>query len=335
MQNKKEKLGVILVNLGTPDKPEKAAIRRYLAEFLSDPRVVDLPRLLWIPLLHAIILRIRPGRLVANYQMIWGEEDAPIRTFTQKLADKVMHQVSRQHTRPDIVVRSAMTYGNPSLSIVIDDVLNNGASDLLFIPLFPQYSSATTGAVFDKIAASFSRRRWIPSFRLINNYHNHPKYIHAITKSIEVYNDMLEKGTMLIFSFHGIPFSYHEAGDPYPLHCQTTAEQVAYRLALSETQWMLTFQSRFGPARWLQPYTDVTLSELPSRGIKSVLVVCPGFASDCLETLEEIAERGRKTFIEAGGEEFVYIPALNDSEDHSDIISSIVMSHLYSDEMPE
>lgn len=335
MHKRKEKLAVILVNLGTPDRPDAQSIRRYLAEFLSDRRVVNLPRLLWLPILYGIILTLRPRKLVENYRFIWGEEDAPIRVYTRRLAASVMHIISRQHTRNDLEVLDAMTYGNPSLDDAIATAIAKGADDLLFIPLFPQYSSATTAAVVDRIAKVFAGRFYIPSFRVVNSYYDHPKYIHALTKSLEQYSEQIENGAKLIFSFHGIPLSLYKSGDPYPEQCKRTAEQVAYSLALNETQWMMTFQSRFGPSEWLQPYTDITLSELAAQGQKSVIVVCPGFASDCLETLEEINREARDIFLKTGGEEFTYVPALNDDEDHVALISDIVMAHLYSDEMPE
>lgn len=334
-QNRKEKLAVILINLGTPDAPNASAIRRYLAEFLSDKRVVNLPRLFWLPILYGFILPFRARKLVAKYQFIWGESGSPIRSYTRELAEAVMDYTKRQHTRSDLLVTSAMTYGNPSIASAIDEVMGKGADDILFIPLFPQYSSSTTASVIDKIHFEFKKRTYLPSFRVVNSYYEHQKYIHALTKSIEKYSPMLEAGAKLVFSFHGIPLSLYQSGDPYPDQCKATAEAVAYSLALNENQWIMTFQSRFGPSAWLQPYTEASLSELASQGIKNVLVVCPGFSSDCLETLEEIAERGKEVFIEAGGEKLTYIPALNSNTDHVMLISDIIFSHLYSDELPE
>lgn len=327
--DKKKQLSIILVNLGTPDSPTAPSIRKYLKEFLSDPRVVNLPRLIWLPILYGFILTLRPAKLVQKYQMIWGEKDAPIREITASLAESVRQHLGNQHTRKEVLIKYAMTYGNPSLESVINEVEAEGANDILFIPLFPQYCSATTAAVIDKISTIFKRRTFIPSYRIINHYYSHDKYTHALTKSLEKTIRKIEDGAKLIFSFHGIPMSLVEAGDPYPSQCQKTAEQVAYSLALDEKQWLLTFQSRFGSSPWVQPYTDVVLADLPGQGVKKVLVICPGFATDCLETLEEIEDRAQATFIAAGGEEFHYVPALNDGPDHVALISELILTHLY------
>lgn len=332
-QNGKGKLAVILVNLGTPDQPSSSAIRRYLREFLSDKRIVNLSRIIWFPILYGFILTFRPSRLVPKYKLIWGEKDSPVRELTRLLVSAVKNHLGSQRIRSELLVSSAMTYGNPSLEFAISEAVEDGADDLLFIPLFPQYCSATTGAIVDRISNVFKQRTYIPSYRFVNHYYDHTKYIHSLTKSLEKYSPKLESGTKLIFSFHGIPFSLFEKGDPYPAQCQKTAEQVAYGLALDEEQWLLGFQSRFGPSKWLQPYTESILEDLPAQGIKSVLIICPGFATDCLETLEEIGERARDKFIEAGGEEFEYVAALNDGPDHVSLISDLVMSHLYADEI--
>lgn len=331
--NGKGKLAVILVNLGTPDQPTSSAIRKYLREFLSDRRVVSLPRILWFPILYGLVLTLRPSKLVDKYKLIWGEKDAPLREITEQLATGVKNHLGSQHVRSDISIYNAMTYGNPSLESVIDEIIDIGTEELIFIPLFPQYSSATTGAVVDRISNVFSKRTYIPSYRIVNHYYSQTKYVHALTKSIEKYSHQLEAGAKLIFSFHGIPLSLYKKGDPYPTQCQKTAEQVAYGLALDEEQWLLSFQSRSGPSTWLQPYTEDMLKDLPRQGVKNVVIICPGFAVDCLETLEEIADRAKNTFLDSGGEKFSYVPALNAGTDHISMISDLVLSHLYSGEI--
>ena len=326
MPHGRSKLGVILVNLGTPDEPSAPAIRRYLDEFLSDPRVVDIPRLLWLPILKLIILNVRPKKLVHNYDMIWGKHDGPIRNITRALARRVDKLLTKRHGE-DIRCNVAMTYGQPSIEDAVLAHQQNGIDEYLFLPLYPQYAGATTGAVFDAINRTFKSRP-VPDLEFIPQYHDHPRYIHALTKSIEPYHNDLDNGTHLVFSFHGLPEAQVRRGDPYAVQCSKTTQMVVHQLGLDKDQWSLTYQSRFGPAKWLTPYTIDTMAELPKRGKKKILVVCPGFATDCLETLEEIKIQNRDVFMAAGGESFRYVRALNASADHASVIYNLIEENL-------
>ena len=326
-------LGVLLVNLGTPDEPTAPAIRRYLREFLSDQRVVTLPRPLWLPILYGYILPFRPGKLVEKYSYIFKEQGAPIRYHTAALAEGVQAQLEKRQFNREIKVVSAMTYGNPSIADRLRAFKDEGIVDLMVVPLFPQYSAATTAAVFDKLAATIRRSASMGDVRFIDDYYESVDYIHALTKTLEDHAHHLDNGAKVIFSFHGIPQAQQRAGDPYPVRCHATAEALAGNLGLEQDQWLITFQSRFGPAPWLQPYTDKTLEALPGKGTKRVVVVCPGFATDCLETLHEIEVENREFFLEAGGEEFTYVPALNSSEDHVQLMTRLISSRLYPDEI--
>ncbi|MBT7877801.1 MAG: ferrochelatase [Gammaproteobacteria bacterium] len=307
---------MVLVNLGTPDAPDEDSIRRYLKQFLSDPRVVNLPRWLWLSILNLIILRVRPPKLVAKYKLVWGTKDGPIRNITNALAKRVSTLTS------GVPVVTAMTYGNPSLSDALRQV--SDAERIIVLPLFPQYAGATTGAVQDALeqALANSTSRYMIDF--VDEYHTHPGYIDALAVSVEKSKAYRDGTPQLVFSFHGIPKSQADSGDPYPLQCRTTASLVAARLNLPKDRWTLTFQSRFGPAEWLTPYTDVTMESLPGQGIHDVLVVCPGFSVDCLETIEEIKILNRDIFLAAGGKRFTYVKALNASWDHTNVILDII-----------
>ena len=311
-----EKTAIVLVNLGTPDAPDEGSIRRYLKQFLSDPRVVNLPRWLWLSILNLIILRVRPPKLVAKYKLVWGTKDGPIRNITNALAKRVSSLI------PGVPVVTAMTYGNPSMSNALSQV--SDAERIIVLPLFPQYAGATTGAVQDALeqALANSTARYIIDF--VDEYHTHPGYIDALAVSVEKSKAYRDGMPRLVFSFHGIPKAQADSGDPYPLQCQTTASLVATRLNLPKDRWMLTFQSRFGPAEWLTPYTDITMGSLPDQGIHDVLVVCPGFSVDCLETIEEIKILNRDIFLAAGGKRFTYVKALNASWDHTNVILDII-----------
>ena len=319
----------MLVNLGTPDAPTPAAIRKYLAEFLTDKRVIGIPSVVWLPILYGFILPFRPAKLVANYQAIWGNEHGPIREHTEALAEKVETEIQKEQFGKDLAVRAAMTYGNPSMAQVLNDFLEAGIEEVVILPLFPQYSTTTTAAVFDKFAKVLKGVKEIPGIRLIKDYHDNPTYVHSISKSIDHTVGHLPDDARLLFSFHGLPQAQADAGDPYPAHCHRTAELVAASLGLEDHQWQITFQSRFGPAPWLQPYTSEVLARLPGEGVKQVYIVCPGFASDCLETLEEIEVENRDIFFEAGGESFTYVPALNSSDDHVALIKELVLGVQY------
>lgn len=332
MSNEAAPLGVLLVNLGTPDEVSAPAIRRYLAEFLSDRRVVDLPAAIWLPILYGFILPFRPSRLIPKYRHIWSEEGGPIRLSTEALARAVETKLSQQPGRR-IAVQSAMTYGKPSIAETLARFAERGIADLMIVPLFPQYSSATTAAVFDKLAAVIARIPLFGELRFIDEYFDSPAYIHAMAQSLQGYIDQLDHDARLLFSFHGIPVSQQQAGDPYPDRCRASASMIARQLGLTDEQWLTSFQSRFGPAPWVQPYTDETLEALARGGTRRVIVVCPGFATDCLETLHEIAVEGRETFLDAGGEELTYVPALNASEYHVDVMTRLILSRLYPEEI--
>ena len=309
--------GVLLVNLGTPDAPTPEALRRYLAEFLSDPRVVDLPRWRWLPILHGIILRTRPARSARAYARIWTERGSPLRLYTEALAEALEGSL-------DIPVRIAMRYGRPSIASGLEQLRQAGAQRLIVLPLYPQYSATTTASTYDALAAALRREALVPEIRFLGDYHRHPAYIDALAKRIEDHWREHGRGERLLLSFHGIPQRYAEAGDPYPQRCEATAHALAQRLGLEEGQWAMSYQSRFGREPWLQPYTDETLARWPGEGVRSVDVVCPGFATDCLETLEEIAMENRDTFLQAGGESYRYIPALNDRPEHVALLETLV-----------
>ena len=316
----KKNPAVILVNLGTPDRPDEDSIRRYLKQFLSDPRVVDLPRWLWLPILSQIILRFRPPKLVEKYEMIWGTHDGPIRSITQALANR------SQSLMPEIPVHVAMTYGKPSIPEVLEKVKEH--EELIVLPLYPQYAGATTGSVMDAFshATAAHEDRW--QIQYIEDYSIDAGYIEALADSVRRSKAFRAGEPYVVFSFHGIPQAQADRGDPYPQRCEATAALVAASLELPAERWQLTFQSRFGPAAWLQPYTDKTMEALPGRGIKDVLVVCPGFSVDCLETIEEIKEQNRDIFLEAGGEEFGYVKALNASWSHAKALTDILRQKL-------
>jgi len=307
-----------LVNLGTPDAPDEDSIRRYLKQFLSDPRVVNLPRWLWLSILNLIILRVRPPKLVEKYKLVWGTKDGPIRNITNALAKRVGSLM------PEVPVVAAMTYGNPSMRDALDQV--SEAERIIVLPLFPQYAGATTGAVQDALDQALASSTGRQAINFVNDYHTDPGYIEALAVSIEKSKAYRDGTPRLVFSFHGIPKSQADSGDPYPLQCKTTASLVAARLNLPHDRWMLTFQSRFGPAEWLTPYTDITMKSLPGQGIHDVLVVCPGFSVDCLETIEEIKILNRDIFLEAGGKRFSYVKALNASWDHAYVILDLIQN---------
>lgn len=313
--------GVLLVNLGTPDAPTPAAVRRYLREFLSDRRVVDLPPLLWQPILHGIVLPLRPRRSAHAYQRIWTEEGSPLLAITQHQAEALR---ARLADRPEVTVAVGMRYGKPSMADALSVLRAARVRRLLVLPLYPQYSSATTASTFDEVARCL--RRWIdqPDLHFLSDYHDRPWYVAALADSIRDAWRERPPAERLLFSFHGMPARTREAGDPYCDRCLETARRVAGALGLAGNRWQVAFQSRFGAAEWLQPYTDRTLVEWAQAGVKSVDVVCPGFSADCLETLEEIAMTDRDLFLNAGGESYRYIPALNVRPDHVEGLAEMV-----------
>lgn len=335
MNTRSTPLGILLVNLGTPDAPDAAAIRRYLAEFLSDPRVVSLPRAIWLTVLYTYILPFRPARLVPKYQHIWNKSGSPIRALTELFAANVETSLAKLSLNREIHVAAAMTYGSPSIADAVASLRDAGAYDLIAVPLFPQYSSATTAPVFDKLASVLHRLPVLGDLRFVDHYFESVDYIGALAQSLQPHVAALNDGAKLLFSYHGVPVSMVEAGDPYVAQCQATAEAVAGQCGLADDQWLTTFQSRFGRAPWVEPYTDETLRTLAQSGTRQVIVICPGFAADCLETLHEIEVEGREIFIKAGGEQLTYVPALNASDAHVEIITHVIMSRLYPTELPQ
>jgi len=317
---------VLLVNLGTPASPKTGAVRRYLAEFLADPRVVETPRWLWRLILHGFILRFRPARSAALYAKIWRPEGSPLALGTRALAERLQAAISAQRPGP-IVVRHAMRYGNPGIGPVLRELAHANIRRVLVVPLFPQYSATTTASAFDAIARELAGWRRIPELRFVNDYHADARYIEALARSVEAHWRRHGRAQRLLLSFHGIPEKYVRAGDPYFCQCQATARRLRERLGLAEEALTVTFQSRVGRARWVHPYTDETLVSLPAEGVRHVQVLCPGFPVDCLETLEEIAIGNHARFLHAGGERFEYIPALNAEDDHVAALADLVLRH--------
>lgn len=311
--------GVLLTNIGTPDQPTPTAVRCYLSQFLSDSRVVEIPKIFWWPILHGIILRTRPRYAAALYQKIWTSEGSPLLTNMQKIA-----RALQNHLGDTFHVQLGMHYSHPSIAEGLTDLQQKKVDKIIILPLYPQYSATTTAATFDLAAKTFQRWRQLPEIHFFNQYANHPAYIAAITTTIQHYWQTHHKPQQLLFSFHGIPKRSIAAGDPYANQCQLTVHAIAQQLQLQAHEWSWSFQSRLGRAEWLQPYTDVVLKSLPAKGITDIQVVCPGFAVDCLETLEEIALRGQECFLRAGGKKFAYIPALNASDSHIQALLQLI-----------
>lgn len=316
--------GVLLVNLGTPGAPTAHALRPYLAEFLSDPRVIEYPRWLWWLILHGVILRLRPSRSAHAYARIWTSEGSPLRVGSEKLTARLEGKL-RDAAGGPIRVALAMRYGKPSVRTQIEQMQRDGVRRLLVLPLYPQYSGTSTGSVIDAVADTLKQLRWPPELRIVNDYHNDAGHIAALAHSIERWWNTHGRGDKLLLSFHGIPQRYVDAGDPYFHQCQTTARLLRERLGLDDSQLVVSFQSRVGREPWLQPYTDVTVKRLAHEGVKRLDVACPGFSVDCLETLEEIALQNRDFFIAAGGETLRYISALNDSEEQLDSLTALIL----------
>ncbi len=324
----KTQLGLLLVNLGTPDAPTPEALRRYLAEFLWDPRIVEMPRPLWWLILHGRVLRTRPQRSAEAYRSVWTESGSPLLETTLELGSILQQLLSERLSGP-IKVVVAMRYGNPSIHKGMDVLREAGCRRIVVLPLYPQYSSTTTASTFDAVSAYLGRLRHIPEMRFIMDYHDEPGYILALRNSIsEHWERRGERPDKLLFSFHGIPEKTWLSGDPYPEQCHNTARLVAERLGLDEDEWQVAFQSRFGRAKWVTPYTDETLRQWGREGVGRVDVICPGFPADCLETLEEIGQENRRYFLEAGGGSYEYIPALNLRADHSEALAGLVVRHV-------
>lgn len=318
--------GVLLCNLGTPEAPTPRALRRYLGQFLSDPRVVELPRWLWWPVLHGVILRRRPAQSAARYRAIWLPEGSPLKVWSERQAVLLRGYLGERGCA--VQVRMAMRYGAPSIASGLDALRALGCSRILIVPMYPQYSGSTTGSVTDAVAHWMRGARRVPELRLIGDFHDDPGYIEALAQSVQRAWRHDGPPDQLVFSFHGVPERMSQQGDPYPAQCHVTARLLAARLGLADTAWRVTFQSRFGRARWLQPATQTVLEQLGRAGTRKVDVLCPGFVADCLETLEEIAQENRAAFLDAGGGAFRYIPCLNDDPAWINALADLVQRHM-------
>ena len=318
---------ILLVNLGTPEAPTTAAVRRYLKEFLSDPRVVEIPRLPWWLILNGIILNLRPAKSAAKYAQIWDKDGSPLKLHTERQA-KLLRGYLGEQGHAALLVAYAMRYGNPSIASVLARLREQHCERILILPLYPQYAASTTATAFDAVSSFFRRTRNIPELRMVKHFHDHPAYVAALAQGVRKHWAQHGKPDRLLMSFHGLPRYTLERGDPYHCECQKTARLLAGALALLPEQYQLSFQSRFGRAEWLQPYTAVTLAQWGKQGLRRVDVVCPGFVADCLETLEEIAIEGKAAFLAAGGGEFHAIPCLNESEIWIRGLGQIATQHL-------
>lgn len=315
--------GILLVNLGTPDAPTAPALRRYLAEFLSDPRVIEIPRIIWWFVLHGVILRIRPKRSAALYKSIWTAEGSPLMVISKRQIAAIQAALGESAS-----VKLAMRYGNPSIKKTLAEFQQEAVKKIIVLPLYPQYAGATTGSTFDAVADALKTWRWVPELHFINQYCERPLYIEALANSIREYLDTHEKPQKIIFSYHGIPKRYVEAGDPYFSFCQKTTSLVQEKLGLDKDDCLTSFQSRVGREEWIRPYTDELLAELPGKNIRKIAIVSPAFSADCLETLEELVVENCHTFINAGGESYDYIPALNDRPDHIKALVQLIEEQL-------
>ena len=319
------KTGVLLINLGTPDSTNWWDIRKYLKEFLSDRRVIEVNPVLWQIILNLFILNIRPSKTAHAYKKIWLKEtdESPLRYYTRNQAEKLQQELVDEN----IIVNFAMRYGNPSIKSKLNELKNNGCENIIILPLYPQYAAATTATVCDEVYRTLMKMRWQPSLQIVPHYESEPLYVSALVKSIEKKIETISwKPDLIIASYHGIPKKYFDKGDPYHCYCHKTTRLIKEKFSKIEIQ--TTFQSRFGPQEWLTPYTDKTLESLSAKGIKNLLVICPGFASDCVETLEEINILGRETFLKNGGEKFDFIPCLNDGSEHIKLFENLVKKYL-------
>jgi ferrochelatase len=321
------RIGVLLVNLGTPDSPSYFAVQRYLRQFLGDRRVINTSRFIWLPLLYGVILPFRPLKTVRNYRKIWMRGGSPLAVYSKRLTDKV-GAVLQSRIGDDVRVALAMTYGNPSIAGAIKALAEQNVKKLLVLPLYPQYCSSTTGSVFDRASKVMHRWRWLPETRFVNDYHNDTGYIDALAASIRNHWEQVGERSHLLFSYHGIPAVYVKEGDPYQAQAEATTRMVVSRLGLAEEDYSHCYQSRFGSVVWLQPYTEDTLEKLAKRGLRKLTIVSPSFAVDCLETLQECAIEYRDKFLELGGEKLALVPALNDDDQHAEALAKIVQNQL-------
>jgi ferrochelatase len=318
----RQKTGVVICNLGTPETYKTKDVRRFLRQFLSDGRVIEIPKIIWWFILNGIILTLRPSKSAKLYKSVWTKEGSPLLVLSKKLTEKLKKSVG-----DSCEVELAMRYGNPSMESALMSLKNKNCRKLIVIPMFPQYSGTTTGSIFDEVARVLSKWRWVPSLSFVNSYHDQPEYINALADSLSnhIKNNSPQK---IIFTYHGIPKRNFDLGDPYQCYCQKTTRLVAEKLNLEDDTYITTFQSRFGPAEWLKPYTSDTMGELPLQEVKNVLVVAPAFSVDCLETIEEIDQENKEIFLKAGGEKFTYAPCLNDSSGQVNLLKAIIDKHL-------
>ena len=318
----RQKTGVLICNLGTPETYKTKDVRRFLRQFLSDGRVIEIPKIIWWFILNGIILTLRPSKSAKLYKSVWTKEGSPLLVLSKKLTEKLKMSVG-----DSCEVELAMRYGNPSMESALMSLKNKNCRKLIVIPMFPQYSGTTTGSIFDEVARVLSKWRWVPSLSFVNSYHDHPEYINALADSLSnhIKNNSPQK---IIFTYHGIPKRNFDLGDPYQCYCQKTTRLVAEKLNLEDDTYITTFQSRFGPAEWLKPYTSDTMGELPLQEVKNVLVVAPAFSVDCLETIEEIDQENKEIFLKAGGEKFTYAPCLNDSSGQVNLLKAIIDKYL-------
>lgn len=319
--NSNHKIGVLVTNLGSPDAPKCPKLRRYLTQFLTDPRVIELPNLLRQFLVKGIIINVRSHKSAAAYRTVWKEEGSPLLINSKNFCNKLQGSLGT-----DFHVEMAMRYGNPSIESAIEKMHAQGIRKLITLPMYPQYSGSTTGSTMDALGDALKVQRWVPQMHFISDYYANSHYIAALANSIEAHWKANGKAEKLIFSFHGIPKRYVNNGDPYQEHCERTVKAVVEKLELKSDNYLLVYQSRVGKEPWLEPYCDKTMQQLPMQGINSVDVICPGFSADCLETIEEIAEENKEYFLEAGGKEYNYIPCLNSDDAHIDMANNIVTS---------
>ncbi len=321
------RVGVLLTNVGSPAAPTPEALRPYLAQFLGDPRIIELPAWLWKPVLHGIILNTRPKRSARIYQNIWSDEGSPLIAILRRQAAGIQALLTAE-LQDRVVVEVGLRYGEPSIAAGLRALEAAGARALVIFPLFPQYSATTTATTFDAVFDELKRRRWMPGLHTIQHYHDHPGYIEALARSVEEHWAQHGRAERMLFSYHGIPRAYFLKGDPYYCECQKTSRLLAQRLGLDAADYAVTFQSRFGPVEWLQPYTDKAVEAWAKAGVRSVQAICPGFSADCLETVDEVGREAREAFEEAGGGEFSYIPALNARADHLRALTDVLLAHL-------
>lgn len=323
----KPKVTIILANLGTPDEPTVPAVRQFLKQFLSDQRVIEIPKPIWQIILNLFVLPFRPKRVAHAYEMVWNQ-DSPMREILMQQVEAVQKALIQQYPEFELNIIPAMTYGNPGIASVLEKLSLNPQDHVILFPLFPQYSATSTAPLFDAFAKWIPKQRNLPGISFIRDYYQHPLYIQSLAQSVREYQAEHGKAEKLLMSFHGIPQPYADKGDPYADRCRLTAKLVAEALGLSENEWAISFQSRFGKQEWVKPYTDVLLEDWGKQGVKSVQIMSPAFSADCLETLEELAIQNEEVFKDAGGESYAYIPALNSRDDHLELLNHLLQANL-------